>query len=447
MGQNIVFEHVTPPPRHRPPSADPGGPGAFFTQDIALPAGTLAARFNVMVPPDLSEGTRVTIEIRGRGSADRGILTSGQWDIDEGSVALADHLVLAFRLEEPAVVGIRVASASRVAQHYLRAVKIQKVDGLRRLDWAGTHARHDLWPLDRIRWVMIGNSAAGPDVDLPRLAVPAPQPTAGGEVMSERIFEKLMCGLATCGLPVGGISFGLHGDPLVDRRLANRIRRLRAALPSVRVTVNTTGAAFSARQEEVVAAADAISVRVESLDPATYDLLMAPLRFADVIPRVEHLVEVAGTKAQLVHAVHRRNQHEIAGLEAWWARLGGGGVQHLPFTNRTAMTEAALGSHLAPVTGACTQDLAADLIVDWDGRILGCCSDIARRSDLGSLATAELADILADKRRQRFFRLLRNREWQQIERCRTCLYDDPAATAAAVVASRTAAQPAGGARA
>ena len=212
-------------------------------------------------------------------------------------------------------------------------------------------------------------------------------------------------------------------------------------MPGVPITVSTTGAAFVPRQAAVVEAADAIAVHVESLVPETYGRLMAPLRLASVLPRIEALVALAGRKAVLALPVHSLNVAEVPALEAWWRGLAGGRVDHQPFTNRAAMTPGVLGMHLSPVTGACTQDLAYDLILDWDGRLLTCCNDFPKRSDLGSLATADLPDLLDDQRRQRLFRQLRNREWQQIQGCRTCLFDDPAATRLAMQGARAAPGP------
>lgn len=439
-GQVILYEHVTPPPRHRPPLADPAGPGFFFAERTRLPAGAHAARFQVMLPPELPLGAQLVAEIRRLDGDGRQFAARRVWVIDAGFIGTADHLMLEFRLESAVDVEVRVWASTDAGRFRLRAVKVKRADAGDPADWSTTHGRLNRWPLDRIRNVVVGNSGICTasclhcPTNKPWLQVPR------GEVMSDRIFGRLVEGLAACGLPVtGAIGFGLFGDPLIDRNLAARIRRVKMALPGVPVTVSTTGAAFVPRQAEVVEAADAIAVHVESLVPETYERLMAPLKFGVVIPRVEQLVRLAGQKAWLAVPVHRQNQAELAALEAWFLGLGGRGVEFQPFTNRAAVTEGVLDMHLSPVTGACTPDLAYDLVIDWDGRLLTCCNDFPKRSDLGSLATATLPELLEDERRHRLFRQLRNRDWQQIEGCRTCLFDNPQATQAAVRAARAAA--------
>ena len=58
LPQAILYEHVTPPPRHRPWLADPAGAGEFFAEEASLPAGHHAARAQVMLPPEPPPGAR-----------------------------------------------------------------------------------------------------------------------------------------------------------------------------------------------------------------------------------------------------------------------------------------------------------------------------------------------------------------------------------------------------
>lgn len=447
VGQDgaILHEHVTPPPRLRPPPADPAGPGHFYREPLRLPAGRHVARFQAMLPPAPPPpgGVRLAVEILRLDGERPTSVARRAWTVDAGfDPATADHLMLEFALEAELPVLLRAWASAQAGGFRMRAVRIRRAGpgGGGAAGWHGTDARLDRWPLERIRHVTIGNSGACTASCLHCPTNKAWLEVPRGAVMSDRIFGRLVEGLATCGLPVEGpIGFGLFGDPLLDRNLAARIRRVKAALPGVPVTVSTTGAAFVPRQEPVLEAADSIGVHVESLVPETYERLMAPLRFDAVIPRVERLVRLAGPKAVLALPVHRLNVAEVPRLEAWWRSLGGGRVEHLPFTNRAAMTPGVPEMHLAPVAGACTQDLASDLVVDWDGRLVTCCNDFPRRGDLGSLATATLPELLADARRERLYRLLKGREWQRIEGCRTCLFDAPAETRAAVRRAREAA--------
>lgn len=431
-GAGVPYEHVTPPPRHRGPE-----PGVFFTDRFNLPEGRYAARVSLMIPPKPPPGAELSVAIRYL-DAPRAVVEQG-WPIDHRLSDRADDLVLEFSLPLPARLEMRASVTGPAEDVWMRAVKIQRTDRGTPPDWGSTRGSLNAWPLDRLRNVVVGISGTCPAscIHCPTnkdwLRVPR------GQAMPEAIFERLVDGLAACRLPVtDAISFGLFGEPMMDRDLAQRIRRLRAVVPDTRYVINTTGAVLGPRQVEAMHEASLVAIHIESLIPETYDRIMAPLRLARVRPNIERIVGALGTRATLSLPVHRDNIAEIPAIEDWWRGMGGGEIYHQPFSNRLTMARDVLDLHLSPVTGACTQDLAYDLIIDWDGRLLTCCSDFRKQTNLGSLATATLPEIIADARRQMFQRMLRKREWQRIGVCRTCLFDDPAGMNAAMAAARTA---------
>jgi hypothetical protein len=239
-GNRILFEHTTPPPWTRPALAEPTGPGGFFRQDLALPAGPMAARIQVMPLPAVPEGT--VIEARLTTCDDGRVVAEGRWTWSRATPATTDWLMLRFDLSAPEALVLTCAASARADAVFLRSFKVMEARPGVAEDWATTHAQLDRWPLDRLRSVMIGNSGVCTasclhcPTNKPWLAVPKPG------VMSDRIFDRLVDGVVACGLPVtASIGFGLFADPLTDRKLAARIRRLKAALPGVPVTISTTG--------------------------------------------------------------------------------------------------------------------------------------------------------------------------------------------------------------
>jgi hypothetical protein len=259
--------------------------------------------------PVLSTPVQVVIEIDRQDRNPVEPLSHCAWLIDPATPELADHLYLSYTLTEPAEVRLLCRASTRCGEFFLRAAKIQRVETGEPTDWSSTHFELGRWPLDGIRTINLGISGVCPAscVHCPtnKSWLDAPR----GEVMSEPIFERLVEGLAACGLPVNEISLGPFGDPLTDRRLGERMLRLKAARPEVKLTIATTGAAYTPRQEAAIQAADGVAVHVESIDPTVYNRLMAPLRFEQVRPRIEALVRVAGHKATLAVPVHKGTRH------------------------------------------------------------------------------------------------------------------------------------------
>jgi radical SAM protein with 4Fe4S-binding SPASM domain len=391
-----------------------------------LPAGRFGLRLQVVPPAEAPAGTVLCLDVipEGRPGAP---YAEAQWPVDAGLAAKADDLGLIFALNRDAAVQIRVWISNRFSETLVRAVTVFEVGADGQPLWPV--AEQQIWPMPMIRNVVIGNSGVctasclGCPTNKAWLDVPTPR------VMSDAIFERVVAGLAKSQLRIEHcISFGLFGDPLVDRKLAQRIRYLRERLPAVAITANTNAAAYAPRQDEAIDLLDAIGVHIESLVPEVYDRLMAPLKLSVVKPRIEALVARAGKKAVLAVPVHQDNQGELRDLRQWWENLGGGGIAMLPFSNRSVLDPAVKRLHLSMTAGTCNADLALDLIIDWDGKIHNCCTDFGKLSNHGSLETMELTDILSGSIRADFHRKLRDRAWQKIENCATCRFDSPGHT-------------------
>ena len=129
------------------------------------------------------------------------------------------------------------------------------------------------------------------------------------------LFEKIITSIVDLDLPVTDqISLGLFGDGLVDPFVVNRLRLVRSALPDVRVVVNTNGAAFNAaRHAPVVELASQIALHVESIEPETYDVLMQPLRYENVAPKLDQLLTLCHGKVLVSVPVSRLNRPGTAG--------------------------------------------------------------------------------------------------------------------------------------
>jgi hypothetical protein len=441
--QDILFDHVAPSPEWRPPVSDAAGPGGFFVQTITLPAGRLAIRAQIMTPADPPPGATVTITLRHAGQPYAPPLASTNWRGAADTPGDADHLYLACDLPAETLVELHAYSSHAVGAFRMRAVTVRRGEIGAPASWTHSDPGHDTWPLPGIRNVIIGNSGICTascghcPTNKPWLDVPATR------VMSDHIFERIVTGLVDCGLPIGCIGMGLFGDPMTDRKLTERVLRLKSALPDVPVTISTTGAAYAARHQGAIEAAHSVAVHIESIDPETYARLMAPLRLDKVRPRIEALVAAAPGKAILAVPIHRDSLPGLPALEHWWRDIGGHGQVHQLFSNRLQTLDAVQGLHLAPVPGVCGQDLVSDLVIDWDGLLLTCCSDFARRKPLGSLADNTLPEVLADERRRMLFHRLRQRDWQSVGLCRSCLFDDAWSSHVHVVLTQRAAHEAG----
>lgn len=304
-----LFDAVAMP--HRNPGAAEGVAGMLFERTIPLPAGRLAARFHLAPPPAPRPGTVFCLAVLPETTDTP--LAARQWPVDAALAAIADDLTIDFDLPEPGKVRLQAWISNDLRHAILRAVTVAERPAEGPMRWPVPPG--PAFPLRSLRNVVIANSGVCTasclhcptgkdwlDVQKPR-------------VMSEATFRMVIDGIAETGLAIRDwLSFGLFGDPLIDRNLAARIRYAREKLPGVGITANTNGAGYAPRHAEAIDLLDGIGVHIESLDPAIYDRVMAPLKLEKVKPRIEALVARAGKKALLVVPVHRLNHREAPAL-------------------------------------------------------------------------------------------------------------------------------------
>ena len=243
--------------------------------------------------------------------------------------------------------------------------------------------------------------------------------------MSMTMFKRIIDQLASSTVSVAGpISFGLFGDGLVDPFVAARAAYLREQMPTAFVNINTNGAAYL-RQEHIQLrdTVSAISLHIESLDSITYNRLMAPLRLDRVLPNCLALAKDFGRKLFVSIPLSRANWNEKDKLESFFLERGAGCVTFLPMMNRCSdnpiFAELAFKPH--PMT--CRGNLLADVIVDWEGDVLACCQDFAKRLQIGDLSSQTLLETLNSAERHKLGSMLDAGRWKDLPTCSTCLYD------------------------
>jgi tetratricopeptide (TPR) repeat protein len=250
--------------------------------------------------------------------------------------------------------------------------------------------------------------------DAPRMAMPMP------------LFKKIIDGLAELDLPITDqISFGLFGDGLVDPLVVTRAAYLRSRLPDVRLSVNTNGAAFNrAKHAPLNDTISVMALHCESLDPATYNYLMQPLRFERVFPKYEPILETFPGKVLVSVPISRRNYDERHAIAKWFFDRGAWDVNFDPLSSRCAEDRTVFDSlALDPHPIRCPQSALDDLIVDCDGQVLICCQDFQRLEGIGDLRDDSLEEVLAGVRRYKIRKLFADGAHEQMATCSRCYGD------------------------
>ncbi len=155
-------------------------------------------------------------------------------------------------------------------------------------------------------------------------------------VMPMSLFEKIIRSLADGGYTIAvQMSFGLFGDGLLDPFVVERASLLRSLLPTVRLSVNTNGAAYNRdRHRPLIPHTSIMALHVESLNPAVYDRLMIPLRAERVFPKIEQILEDFQGKVVVSVPASRLNKDELLSIRQYFLDRGAFYVSFDRLSNR-----------------------------------------------------------------------------------------------------------------
>src|SRR5262245_21597448 len=237
-------------------------------------------------------------------------------------------------------------------------------------------------------------------------------------VMTDNVFEQMLARAVEFRALARRLSTAVEaalvfcgtGEPLVHRRAADHVRRVRDE--GFACQLSTNGALLS--RERAVALLDAglgwINVNVSDLG-GDYERVYG-LPFARTRDNVERFIELAGGRCVVCIVVvdHRHDATHLRVVEEYWRSRGVDHVLRFGLVNRGgSLPIPATGAHTArPADRPAARDDASaprlicpaplmHLFVGYDGRYYLCSSDWRKEVAFGSVFDTSFAAITADK--------------------------------------------------
>ncbi|WP_206245233.1 radical SAM protein [Novosphingobium terrae] len=244
--------------------------------------------------------------------------------------------------------------------------------------------------------------------------------------MDMGLFRSLIDQLAEGDIPITGqIAFGLFGDGLVDPFVVERAAYVRQMLPGVAISVNTNGAAYDPKKHAKLRDyISLITLHCESINPAVYDRMMAPLRAERVHAKFPGLFRDFPQMVRVSVPVSRANHGEMEAMFSHFKAMGAEHVAFHPLSARCSRDQTLFDSlSFDPHIIRCEGKIFNDLIIDSDGAVVACCNDFEREVPVGNLKDNTLAELLVDPRRHEMIRLLEENRHDEISTCARCRAD------------------------
>jgi radical SAM protein with 4Fe4S-binding SPASM domain len=404
-----------------------GTGGVFFVSATNLPAGTCLLRCQILISAKTwSSDARLVIECAPRG----GGAPVGRLEVPVADVLLApDDLFLTVMIETPNAFEISGHVSENAAMTHIRSITGHAASDRSQVDYTYDYgdSHYAQWPVRKLRDVIVGTTGIcnASCVHCPTNKTMLDH--LDRKPMSMQLFKKIVDEIAKERIEIEGLfAFGLHGDALMDPLVVQRARYVRERLPGARILINTNGGPFNeTKHAPLVDIVDCFSVHCEALTPEVFEQLMPPLRASNVFPKIERLAAISRGKISMCVPLSRKNVKEYRLLRDYWATRGITSVVPLAFSNRTTFELAFYDYSLAPTAGCCRQEVAFELVVDWDGQVLTCCQDFGKGNLIGDLRKQTLLETLESAARLEVFEKLGAGEWSKFNSCRNCIFDHP----------------------
>ena len=242
--------------------------------------------------------------------------------------------------------------------------------------------------------------------------------------MSDQVFDALARQVSEFASKVSFVQFGVHGEPLLDKALEPRIRRLVDG--GVRnVWVATNGSAMTAARAEKFLAArvEALIFSVDGIRKETYERIRIGLNYEVVVNNVLNFIKLrnelgASTRVVLRFISQSLNKDEYEEWATFWTGVLDSRRDSL---HRVQMHNWAFSIPKVDGYGntPCS-DVLKGVLVSADGRVPLCCLDYDGEYDFGNILRTHILDIFNSAYRRKIQRIHREGNRSFLRKCDRC---------------------------
>lgn len=245
--------------------------------------------------------------------------------------------------------------------------------------------------------------------------------------MSEELFQKLLADCREFGVREANLQF--LGEPLLDRRICERVRQARHAGLRVELVTNASLLTRDRGEELIRAGLDHLRISFDGFSPQTFERIRLNLQFDKVRDNVLDFLE---TRRRL-RAVHPRltlifvrlaeNQNEAEDFYRFWKDK----VEHVLISHARdwagEMNLVQLGTtYSTNLPKPPCNHLWEEMVVLWDGRVTVCCDAYEGQLVVGDANRQTLRAIWQGRDYQRLRDAHLREAFQEVPFCANCKY-------------------------
>ncbi|MBF0144233.1 MAG: SPASM domain-containing protein [Magnetococcales bacterium] len=246
--------------------------------------------------------------------------------------------------------------------------------------------------------------------------------------LSAPLFGRMVEEIGRYAATVEKVIIALDGEPLLDRKLASKVRALKeAGVRRVNVTTNASLLTATRGEELIEAGMDEIYITIDSLKKPVYEAIRRGLDFETVLGHTRGFIALrdarkAAVTIRVLMVQQELNRDEPDQFRAYWGALLGErdqvAVQKAHNWAR-AVQVMPVGDE-ASINAIPCISLWSTLGIHADGRVGLCCMDTLWRYPLGDLNQQSIAEIWASPAMEAARRLHLDGRRAEIPMCDGC---------------------------
>jgi len=227
---------------------------------------------------------------------------------------------------------------------------------------------------------------------------------------------------------LGVVYLGLHGEPLLDAGLEDKMRRFNA-LGQPKCVLHTNGSLLTEQRARTLLEAGAakLIISLESLDSGVYESIRRGLKHARVLENILRFLVLrdsmgSATSVQVRFIAQRKNLAEQERyLQFWREKIDQG---------RDEVSVQALHNYLEPLVGItdygaapCDMFLTSFVVLN-DGTFPLCCLDYEKAYNFGTIETTGMLEAYNSPRLAKLRTMHREGRRSEMKICGRCIYPE-----------------------
>ena len=259
--------------------------------------------------------------------------------------------------------------------------------------------------------------------------------------MQDELFSKISDELTAEKKPPM-LMFALHNEPLLDKRIFERVKRVKSKNPGCYCIVPTNAELLDTFSQTEIeeSGVDQINVNLGARTQETYERIHTGLDYERVTKNVNRLVsdETMRQKLQIMFVLNKENAHEAQPAARYWKQRGVR-VKVVELNNRAGSlaTYDSLSlekSHPArspllrgwkSLMSGARRTIGCELPfyqmdILFNGDVIICSCDWKRATLIGNVKTSSIRSIWNSERANEIRRLILRKRYEQISACEDC---------------------------